>query len=56
MAEATLWAQTGEQTGRVELPAAVFGITPRSDVVHQSVRAYLDSQRQGNASTLTAPR
>ena len=53
MAEATLWAQSGEQTGRVELPAALFGIKPHPGVVHEAVRAYHDSQRQGNASTLT---
>lgn len=53
MAEATLFAKDGKQTGRVPLPEAVFGATPNVGLMHEAVRVYLDNQRHGTASTLT---
>ena len=43
----------GEKTGSIDLPEAVFGIEPSSDAIYYAIKAYLNNQRQGNASTKT---
>ncbi|MCK4547761.1 MAG: 50S ribosomal protein L4 [Candidatus Eisenbacteria sp.] len=49
---ASIYSMSGEVTGSVDLPEAVFGIEPNHDVLWDSVRVYLANQRQGSASTL----
>jgi large subunit ribosomal protein L4 len=48
---ASVYSVSGEVTGSVDLPEAVFGIEPNHDVLWDSVRVYLANQRQGSAST-----
>jgi large subunit ribosomal protein L4 len=43
----------GEEMGSIDLPEAVFGIEPSSDAIYYAIKAYLNNQRQGNASTKT---
>ncbi len=50
---ASVYSVSGEVTGSVDLPEAVFGIEPNHDVLWDSVRAYLANQRQGSASSLS---
>ncbi len=50
---ASVYSVSGEVTGSVDLPEAVFGIEPNHDVLWDSVRVYLANQRRGSASTLT---
>jgi large subunit ribosomal protein L4 len=53
MPTALLYDKSGQQTGEVELPAAVFGVTPHEAVVHQAVLAHLAACRLGTAKTKT---
>lgn len=48
-----VYNQDGQEVGKVELNADVFGIKPNQDVVHQYITNYLMRQRQGNSSTKT---
>jgi large subunit ribosomal protein L4 len=50
---ASVYSVSGEVTGSVDLPEAVFGVEPNHDVLWDSVRVYLANQRQGSASTLS---
>lgn len=43
----------GQAKGEVELPDSVFRQEPKTGLVWESVRAYLDSQRQGTAKAKT---
>jgi len=44
---------TGKELGRVDLPPALFGITPNMAVLHQVVTAQLAAARAGTQSTKT---
>ena len=48
-----LFDTTGVTTGKIELPAAIFGAKVNKELVAQAIRVYLVNQRQGNASTKT---
>jgi len=48
-----VYNQDGQEVGKVELKAEVFGIEPNQDVVHQYITNLLSRRRQGNASTKT---
>ena len=40
--------KSGQETGRtVDLPDAVFGVTPNDHLIYLSVKQYLANQRQG---------
>jgi large subunit ribosomal protein L4 len=41
----------GQKSGEVDLPDALFGITPNEHVMHEAVRTYLANQRSGTASS-----
>ena len=43
----------GEEVGKLNLSATVFGCEVNAPVLHSAVRAYLNNQRQGTQSTLT---
>ncbi len=43
----------GNETGKIKLNDAVFGIEPNAAVMHMAVVNYLANQRQGTQSTLT---
>ncbi len=53
MASVTVKNQTGEDAGRADLPADVFGVEPNISVMHQVVTAQLAARRAGTHSTLT---
>lgn len=44
---------TGEQTGQRELADSLFGAEVKMFTIHQSIKTYLNNQRQGTHSTLT---
>lgn len=48
-----VYNQEGQEVGKLELKAEVFGIEPNEDVVHQYITNLLTRQRQGNSSTRT---
>ena len=48
-----VYNMAGEQTGELELNAAVFGIEPNVSAMHAVVKNHLANKRQGNQSTLT---
>ena len=48
-----VYNMAGQQTGEMELNAAVFGIEPNMSVLHAAVKNYLANRRQGTQSTLT---
>lgn len=48
-----VYNMAGQQTGEMELNAAVFGIKPNKSVLHAAVKNYLANKRQGTQSTLT---
>ncbi|MBI4057220.1 MAG: 50S ribosomal protein L4 [Elusimicrobia bacterium] len=51
--EAPLLSSNGEEKGKVQLPAHVFGQKPSSHFLHEVITAYLANQRRGTASTKT---
>ncbi len=53
MATAKVYTPTGQQTGEQNLSDKVFGTDPKLASVHQSIKRYLNNQRQGTHSTLT---
>ncbi len=53
MATAKVYSPTGQQTGERNLSDKVFGVDPKLTSIHQSVKRYLNNQRQGTHSTLT---
>lgn len=48
-----LYDQAGRVIGEVELADAVFGVTPRADLIHQCVVAQLAARRAGTAKVKT---
>lgn len=48
-----VYNMAGQQTGEMELNAAVFGIEPNQSVLHAMVKNHLANKRQGTQSTLT---
>ena len=48
-----VYNMAGQQTGEMELNAAVFGIEPTVPAMHAAVKNYLANCRQGTQSTLT---
>ena len=41
----------GVNSGKIDLPDDVFGVTAKEHVLHEAVRSYLHNQRQGTRST-----
>ena len=48
-----VYNMAGQQTGEMELNAAVFGIEPNVSAMHAVVKNHLANKRQGTQSTLT---
>lgn len=53
MPNADLYDSTGQKTGTVELPEAIFGIRPHRAVLHEVLVAQLAGRRAGTQSTKT---
>ena len=53
MPKANVFNMAGEKVGEIELSAAVFGIEPNQNVLHDSVKNHLANCRQGTQSALT---
>lgn len=51
--KANLYRSGGEAAGQVDLPAAVFGLKPRSHHLYRGVNAFLAAQRLGTVATKT---
>jgi large subunit ribosomal protein L4 len=49
--EAIIYNQKGTETGKMELPAKVFGAPWRADLVHQVVEGMRSNKRAGTADT-----
>jgi large subunit ribosomal protein L4 len=49
--EVKVYKKDGSEIGTVALSEAVFGMEPKSELVHQYIINYLANQRQGNSST-----
>jgi large subunit ribosomal protein L4 len=47
----TVYNQSGEEVGKMDLEDRVFGIEPREELVHKAVIAQLASKRSASAST-----
>ena len=41
----------GANSGKIDLPDEVFGVTAKRHVLYEAVRSYLTNQRQGTRST-----
>lgn len=50
---ANVFNMAGEKVGEIELSAAIFGIEPNQNVLHDSVKNHLANCRQGTQSALT---
>ena len=53
MLKTNVYDMSGKLVGEIELPEAVFGITPNQSVVHDVVKNHLANCRQGTQSALT---
>ena len=53
MLKTNVYDMSGKLVGEIELPEAVFGITPNEAVVHDVVKNHLANKRQGTQSALT---
>ena len=53
MLKTNVYDMSGKLVGEIELPEAVFGITPNESVVHDVVKNHLANCRQGTQSALT---
>ncbi len=53
MKAVSVYKHDGSEAGTVNLPDEVFGIEPSMPALYQVIKAFLASQRQGNASTKT---
>ena len=49
--ESVIYNQDGKQTGKITLPADVFGVQWSADLVHQVSQSMLSNRRQGSAHT-----
>ncbi len=53
MATVTIYKQTGEKKGSVQLDDSVFGVKINESLVHQVLVAQMNNKRQGTKSALT---
>ncbi|MBO5323431.1 MAG: 50S ribosomal protein L4 [Oscillospiraceae bacterium] len=53
MLKTNVYNMSGKLVGEIELPEAVFGVTPNKAVVHDVVKNHLANCRQGTQSALT---
>ena len=53
MLKTNVYDMSGKLVGEIELPEAVFGVTPNESVVHDVVKNHLANCRQGTQSALT---
>ena len=53
MLKTNVYDMSGKLVGEIELPEAVFGVTPNESVVHDVVKNHLANKRQGTQSALT---
>jgi large subunit ribosomal protein L4 len=53
MATAKIYSLSGQQTGDQALSDKVFGAVLKPSTIHQTVKRYLNNQRQGTHSSLT---
>ena len=53
MLKTNVYDMSGKLVGEIELPEAVFGVTPNKAVVHDVVKNHLANCRQGTQSALT---
>ncbi len=53
MLKTNVYNMSGELVGEIELPEALFGVTPNEAVVHDVVKNHLANKRQGTQSALT---
>ena len=53
MPKTNVYDMSGKLVGEIELPEAVFGVTPNESVVHDVVKNHLANKRQGTQSALT---
>ena len=53
MLKTNVYDMSGKLVGEIELPEAVFGVTPNQSVVHDVVKNHLANCRQGTQSSLT---
>ena len=53
MLKTNVYDMSGKLVGEIELPEAVFGVTPNKAVVHEVVKNHLANCRQGTQSALT---
>ena len=53
MLKTNVYDMSGKLVGEIELPEAVFGVTPNESVVHDVVKNHLANKRQGTQSSLT---
>ena len=53
MLKTNVYDMSGKLVGEIELPEAVFGVTPNQSVVHDVVKNHLANKRQGTQSALT---
>ena len=51
MPTAQAYSTAGQETGRVELPEALFGADVNTHVLYEAVKSYLGNQRQGTHKT-----
>ena len=53
MLKTNVYDMSGKLVGEIELPEAVFGVTPNEAVVHDVVKNHMANTRQGTQSALT---
>ncbi len=53
MFKTNVYDMSGKLVGEIELPEALFGVTPNQSVVHDVVKNHLAALRQGTQSALT---
>jgi large subunit ribosomal protein L4 len=51
MAQATVYNQEGQETGKADLPKEIFEVALNSDLVHQVAVAQMANRRQGSSHT-----